>query len=99
MNSPLHYSTIVTRQRSMAMISVVWLTSFIMSIPVLTGVVRLDDAKLHNNTETFLVPPYEDDQEAEQDYQQYWMNLSYRFEIFLLAIIYADPLMFEHIII
>ena len=81
MNSPLHYSTIVTRQRSMAMISVVWLTSFIMSIPVLTGVVRLDDAKPLNN-ETFLL--LEDDQEAEQDYHQYWMNLSYRFGIFLL---------------
>lgn len=81
MNSPLHYSTIVTRQRSMAMISVVWLTSFIMSIPVLTGVVRLDDAiKPHNNNETFLL--LEDDQEAEQDYHQYWMNLSYRFDIF-----------------
>ena len=79
MNSPLHYSTIVTRQRSMAMISVVWLTSFIMSIPVLTGVVRLDDAKPQNN-ETFLL--LEDDQEAEQDYHQYWMNLSYRFDIF-----------------
>lgn len=82
-NSPLHYSTIVTRQRSMAMISFVWMTSFIMSIPVLVGLVRLDDVQPHNNETFLLLPPtpYED-----QEDQQYWTNLSYRFAIFLYII-------------
>lgn len=40
-NSPLHYGIIVTRQKSMAMISFVWFMAAILSAPVWAGSVRL----------------------------------------------------------
>lgn len=49
-NSPLHYSIIVTRQKSMAMIVLVWMVAVILSAPVWAGSVLLQHyAPITNN--------------------------------------------------
>lgn len=55
-NSPLHYSIIVTRQKSMAMIALVWMVAAILSAPVWAGSVLLQHyAPI---TSTIRTPPY-----------------------------------------
>ncbi|XP_057364887.1 uncharacterized protein LOC130685587 [Daphnia carinata] len=52
-NSPLHYSIIVTRQKSIAMIALVWLVAAILSAPVWAGSVLLQHyAPITNNMRT-----------------------------------------------
>ena len=41
--SPLHYTIIVTRQKSAAMIALVWLVALVLSAPVWTGCVALEN--------------------------------------------------------
>ena len=55
-NSPLHYTIIVTRQKSVAMITLVWLVSVILSAPVWSGGVTLDN-QLIQAVSFFIIHP------------------------------------------
>lgn len=99
-NSPLHYSIIVTRQKSMAMIGLVWLVAAILSAPVWAGSVLLQhyaprsqqepepSSDTYNGTASQPVLAGQLPTRDQQQEQQYLMNLCYSISLILFGFVW-----------
>lgn len=89
-NSPLHYSIIVTRQKSMAMIGLVWVVAAVLSAPVWAGSVLLQQyapgqpPDAANGTGGRVQPEIV----ADGEQQQYLMNLCYSVSLILFGFVW-----------
>lgn len=85
-NSPLHYSIIVTRQKSIAMIAFVWLISIILSSPVWTGCVVLKDHPAAPELNSTATGALGDDKSVASD-EQLVINLCYTISLFFFGLL------------
>ena len=102
-NSPLHYSIIVTRQKSIAMIALVWLVAAILSTPVWAGSVLLQhyappSVAQHDEDDELLTDGINGTAAAlsgdpfvtgdQKQHQQYLMNLCYSISLILFGFVW-----------